>query len=280
MPVIYKETVALLATIYELREAEAIANRLFEDHLGIHKITRLTTPEAFFSPSQDARYKKAIPRLLTGEPLQYIIGAADFYGRRFGVNNQTLIPRNETEELVDWIIKTHKHQSNLRVLDIGTGSGCIAICLELELKHADTSAYDFSLEAITQAQKNAVSLGSNVHFEQIDILSADSIPSFDIIVSNPPYIPMRDQSEMHTNVLSHEPHSALFVPDDNPLMFYDKITSLASKALNRDGKLYFEIHENFGNVTKLMIEKYGFNDVVIRQDLNGKDRMICATKAQ
>ncbi len=278
--VIYKETVGLLSTLYDLREAEAISNRLFEDLLGVNKITRLTSTDILFSNRQSQLYKNAIARLLDGEPLQYIIGFADFYGRQYAVNSETLIPRNETEELVDWIISNHKSQTNLSVLDIGTGSGCIAISLALGMNHSRVSAWDISAGAISCAQENTNTHKSKVEFRLVDILEQDKIPPFDIIVSNPPYIPNRDKEDMHENILAHEPISALFVSDENPLIFYDKITSLAKESLSPNGKLYFEIHENFGTQTIDLISDYGFRDVMIKEDLNDKHRMICATNPQ
>jgi release factor glutamine methyltransferase len=211
---------------------------------------------------------------LTGEPIQYILGEAPFYGRNFSVSRDTLIPRNETEELVHRILKENP-KSGLRVLDLGTGTGCISITLALELKDPEVYALDVSVEALDVARKNAAQLGANVGFLEGDLLGAiPNLPLFDVLVSNPPYVPLRDKEEMHANVLNFEPHLALFVPDEDPLLFYRAIGSWGQQLLKTGGKLYLEIYENLANELVQLLLSQGYNQVQVHPDLNGKNRMI------
>ena len=219
---------------------------------------------------------RAVERLLAHEPIQHIVGVAHFHGHRFKVDRHTLIPRPETEQLVDMIIDQNP-ATDLRVLDIGTGSGCIAISLARALKFAQVTAFDVSQAALDVAAGNASALGAKVKFCLTDILSAKPVDNqFDIIVSNPPYICHSEKSQMESNVLLYEPHTALFVPDNDPLLFYRAIALYASRALSPGGKLYFEINAAYGNATAQLLKQHGFTDIEIVRDFYGRDRFASA----
>jgi release factor glutamine methyltransferase len=218
----------------------------------------------------------AFSQLLEKKPIQYILGEAPFYGREFKVNASVLIPRNETEELVHLIIKENK-KLNLRILDIGTGSGCIPISLALEIPSSKTFALDISKEALEVAKDNAKKHEESIIFFQVDILNEDiPVKDLDIIVSNPPYVCESEKSLMHENVLNFEPHLALFVKDNDPLVFYKIIAKKAKSALKSSGKLYFEINEAFGEKVQYLLEEQGYREISIIQDLNNKDRIVKA----
>jgi release factor glutamine methyltransferase len=215
-------------------------------------------------------------RLKNNEPLQYVTGYADFYNLKFKVNNSVLIPRPETEELVYWILKDHKHQAILRLLDIGTGSGCIPITLKKERSVWDITALDIDENALAVAKENADLNKTAIFFIKTDILNPKHdvlTQKFDIIVSNPPYVLAKDKNEMRANVLDFEPHLALFVPDNDPLLFYRHILDFSIKNLNENGKLYFEIHADLGEQTRNLCLQY-FKNVTLEQDMSGRDRMI------
>lgn len=217
--------------------------------------------------------EKALEKLLRGMPIQYILGKAPFYGREFKVGPEVLIPRNETEELVHLIIKENP-QSGLKILDVGTGSGCIPITLELEMKNAVVFGLDISEKALEMANENAKSLKADVLFFHCNILQEEiPIQELDILVSNPPYVRDSEQAQMHQNVLQYEPHLALFIADDNPLIFYLSIAEKGRNALKPGGKLYFEINEAFGSETKKLMEDLGYSEIRILEDLNGRNRM-------
>ena len=270
----YAEWLASLSaqlTAYSQAEAENLVFWLFEHHVGLR---RSELPLAIPSETNREPLLADFERLLTGEPIQYILGEAAFYGRNFLVTRDTLIPRNETEELVHRILKENP-KPRLRVLDLGTGTGCIPITLALELKDPEVYALDVSVEALEVARQNALNLGANVQFMEGDLLGA--IPNFalfDVLVSNPPYVPLRDQEEMHANVLNFEPHLALFVPDEDPLLFYRAIGSWGQQLLKKGGKLYLEIYENLADELVQLLLSLGYSQVQVHQDLNGKNRMI------
>ena len=215
--------------------------------------------------------RKIVVELKTKKPLQYILGEAHFCGMKIKVNESALIPRPETEELVDWILK----ESFNSALDIGTGSGCIAVALA-KYSNAEISALDISVDALRLAQKNAKLANVNVLFNQHDILQEKLFDKFDLIVSNPPYVLNSEKKEMNENVLNYEPNLALFVSDSNPLIFYNKIISLATNSLNRGGMLFFEINDRFANKLVNMLDNIGFVDIELKKDINDKDRMIKA----
>jgi release factor glutamine methyltransferase len=263
-----------LQPLYSKQESESLVFWLFEEYLGKSRIDLINNNVVETIPIE---LEKAFKELLTGKPIQYITGKAPFYGREFLVNSNVLIPRNETEELVHLIIKENKI-SGLRILDIGTGSGCIPITLALEIKDSEVFGLDISEKALSVASKNAISLGAEVVFQKCDILNKE-IPfmDLDIIVSNPPYVRKSEKEMMHDNVLKHEPHLALFVDNDDPLLFYKQIAKKAIKVLRPHGRIYFEINEALGNETADILTEYGYTEVKLLEDLNGKKRMVRAT---
>ena len=270
----YTDWIASLSTqltSYDQQEAENLVFWLLEQHLGLR---RADLQQAYPHPALPAALLADFQRLLTGEPIQYIFGEAPFYGRSFAVSRDTLIPRNETEELVHRILKENP-KPGLRVLDLGTGSGCIPITLALELQSPEVFALDVSEEALAIARKNASLLEAQVEFLEGDLLgSIPTLALFDVIVSNPPYVPLRDQGEMHANVLNFEPHLALFVPNEDPLVFYRAIGNWGQQLLKKGGKLYLEIYENLAEELIALLQSLGYNQVQVYPDLNGKNRMI------
>lgn len=273
----YAEWLASLSaqlTAYSQAEAENLVFWLFEHHLGLRRSELILA-----IPSETNRMPilADFERLLTGEPIQYILGEAPFYGRNFSVTRDTLIPRNETEELVHRILKENP-TPGLRVLDLGTGTGCIPITLALELKDPEVYALDVSVEALEVARKNAAHLGANVQFLRGDLLAEiPNLALFDVLVSNPPYVPLRDQVEMHVNVLNFEPHLALFVPDEDPLLFYRAIGNWGQQLLKTGGKLYLEIYENLADELVQLLQSLDYTQVKVHEDLNGKNRMVTCT---
>jgi len=258
-------------TAYSQSEAENLVFWLFEKHLGLR---RADLGLVYPNPSLPTPVLADFHRLLTGEPIQYILGEAPFYGRSFAVSRDTLIPRNETEELVHRIIKENS-RVGLRVLDLGTGTGCIPITLALELIKPEVVALDVSVQALEVARQNALHLGAQVQFLEGDLLGdIPKLALFDVLVSNPPYVPMRDQEAMHANVLDFEPHLALFVPDEDPLLFYRAIGTWGQQLLKSKGKLYLEIYENLAQGVVSLLQSLGYSQVQVHQDLNGKNRMI------
>lgn len=270
---LYQQYTNQLSTIYSTQEAGELSLWLMEHFLGL-KRSELLQDKAVLEIPQAMGL--ALEALMRQEPIQYILGKAPFYGREFRVSNAVLIPRNETEELVHLIIKENKIP-NPSILDIGTGSGCIPISLALEIPGSKVAALDISVEALAVAKENARKLQASVDFYQVDIIK-DSIPvdNLDIIVSNPPYVKYSEKELMHPNVLDHEPHVALFVFDEDPLIFYREIAIKAKHSLKPEGKLYFEINEGLGKQTAELIIDQGYQQVRIHQDLNGKERMVSA----
>ena len=267
-----------LATCYDSREIEGITRIIFEDVLlwqPINIVMRENEPLPEFF---DNRLASIISRLKQHEPLQYILGKARFHGHSFDVTPATLIPRPETEQLVDMIVDENPG-SDLQVLDIGTGSGCIAISLARALKFAQVTATDISRAALEVAQQNAAALKTRVKFLEQDILSCRA-PSevWDIIVSNPPYITEQEKAAMERNVLDYEPASALFVPDNDPMLFYRPIASYASRALKNGGRLYLEINRAMGNLVCDTLQRAGLSNIQVHNDFNGNVRFVTATK--
>jgi len=261
--------------IYDRQEAESLVSWLFEQHLDYRRSDSLKEADETTFPR---KLFLDFERLKTGEPIQYILGKGPFYGRDFLVNKSTLIPRNETEELVHLIIKENP-EVGLKILDIGTGTGCIPISLDLEMNTPEVFGVDISEEALSVAKKNAVALDSKVTFLRCDILSQiPEVPKLDILVSNPPYVLLSEKSLMHQNVLDFEPELALFVPNDDPLLFYNAIANKALQLLKAGGKLYFEINEKYGDGVVQLLTELGYSEVRLRKDLNGKDRMIKAIR--
>lgn len=268
-----------LSGSYPKDEIVSFLYLLSEHYLDLRRIDFSLQPNHKITETQWAHLEEAINRLKHEEPIQYIMGKTQFYDEFFTVNHHVLIPRPETEELVDWIIKDHQNsKESLKILDIGTGSGCIPISLKKHLAYSEVYAMDISEEALAVAKNNAKALEVSIHWLHEDILTAKSFEtSLDVIVSNPPYVRILEKNEMASNVLDNEPHLALFVADDDALLFYRKIASFASTYLKESGTLYFEINQYLGLETKALVEQFGF-DVVLKKDLNGNDRMLKATK--
>ena len=272
---LFQEYSNKIQKLYPKQEAESLVLWLFESYLGKKRMDILKNETLENLPSG---LTIAVENLLMGMPIQYILGKGPFYGREFVVSPAVLIPRNETEELVHLIIKENPKEG-LHILDIGTGSGCIPVTLALEMKMPTVFGIDISEEALDIAKKNADLLQSKVDFIQSDILKEElPFEDLDIIVSNPPYVRHSEKNLMHTNVLAYEPHLALFVYDEDPLLFYRIISQKALKTLKSGGKLYFEINEAFGKETKELMERTGFLDVEIFEDLNGRQRMVRGIK--
>ena len=267
---------------YDEREAEQIAYLTAAHLVGLGDHTAPLRADLQRDwPLDEELLRSTAERLRAGEPMQYILGQTDFYGRLFAVDSRVLIPRPETEELVDRIRRTER--SARRLLDVGTGSGCIAISLALELPTAQVSAVDISLDALSVARHNAEQLGATVDFRQADALQgleeAFCGEQFDVIVSNPPYVPDSDRATMHCNVLEHEPELALFVPDEDPLRFYRAIAQAGATLLRPGGALYFEIYHALSDEMRLLVESLGYEEVRIITDLYNKPRMLCGRKA-
>ncbi|MFT3933747.1 MAG: peptide chain release factor N(5)-glutamine methyltransferase [Chitinophagaceae bacterium] len=269
--------------IYDEREAGNIADLVLEKLTGWQKIDRVMNKNVPLSQRQEEQLQQYTDALAKHQPVQYVLQEAWFYNMKLYVDENVLIPRPETEELADWIIKDlrEKKIATPKIIDIGTGSGCIPLALKKNLINADVHACDISTGALAVAQKNASSLHLSIQWHQLDILNAEArnaLPAFDIIVSNPPYIPQSDKASMAANVLEHEPHLALFVEDSNPLLFYTTIADFAKQHLTPTGSIYFEIHEAMGSAVTKMLQEKGFANVELRKDLQGRDRMIACSR--
>lgn len=268
--------------LYDGREAANIAHLLMEHITGLGKLDRIVHKDMDLTPKWESQYREGLEQLLSGRPIQHITGRSWFYGMELIVSDQVLIPRPETEELVEWVLLDHPSQPALRLLDVGTGSGCIPIALKKHWPSADIWAMDVSAGALEIAARNAQMQHTPVNFIRQDVLdpqAATLLPQLNVIVSNPPYIPEREKSGMDANVQHFEPANALFVPDSDPLLFYRRIGQLAQERLEPGGRLYFEIHEDFGEAVKAELLRQRFTDVVLKKDMFGKDRMVRATKA-
>lgn len=265
-----------LQPLYDEREAKQMASWLIEDFFNISTFQIQYNELIDWSIEREEKINDAIKRLKKNEPIQYITEKAHFFGLEFKVSPSTLIPRPETEELVDWILQENKGNPTAHMLDIGTGSGCIPISIQKKMPLSNLKSIDISKEALTIAQENNQRLNTKVTFYKKDILKEllTEFEKFDAIVSNPPYIREFERELMHENVLKYEPHLALFVDNHTPLVFYKRITFLATKALKKGGKLYFEINESFGRETALLLKNAGFSTVEIIKDLQGKDRIV------
>lgn len=265
-----------LSPIYNIEEINSFIYIIFEHILRYAKIDILLRKDEKIDDSDYKNITDIVKRLLKHEPIQYIIGETEFYNLIIKVNEYTLIPRPETEELVDLIINDNKHR-NISILDIGTGSGCIAISLAKYLSNAKVSAIDISNQAIEMAKLNAQNNNVQINFIVQDILKIEKLEiKYDLIVSNPPYIRISEKDRMHKNVLDYEPHSALFVSDNDPLVFYRTIAKFAKKHLNDNGTLYFEINEALGEETKKMLLHLAFKNISVLKDIFEKDRIIKA----
>ncbi len=280
---VYKYYRDLLVDLYGQEEASSLMTIFFEHFLSLKRHEILSGSARRISESELLKIHFASKELLKERPIQYITGVAWFYGSPFHVTPDVLIPRPETEELCDWIIKdclrAFPLPSSFSILDIGTGSGCIAITLKQNLKNATVTALDISEKALALARTNASDRDVEIDFLQADILNNEAWPKekFDVIVSNPPYVRESEKAWMQSNVLDHEPHLALFVSDEQPLVFYEVIGRFALQTLSEKGRLYFEINENLQDEIKLMLEQLGFSQIEFRKDMNDKFRMLRCT---
>ena len=266
---------------YPAQETESLVRIILNHvcHLQIHELW--SGKDTQILPNERKLIEEIVEGLLKYEPIQYLLGETEFYGLRFVVNKQVLIPRPETEELVEWIVsdaKTAYFSNELRVLDIGTGSGCIAISLAKHLPKAKVYGLDISEEALSVARQNAVINQVAVEWIRQDILdsceSNDLPQTFDIIVSNPPYVTPAEKAAISQNVLEYEPHLALFTPQDQPLLFYERIADFGKKHLCQHGLVYFEINPSFGREVVGLLDRKGYHNGVLRQDISGKERMV------
>ena len=268
-----------LSDFYPETEIRSFTNLLISEITGFSRTEIIVNKNTNFSDEQIVLLRTFVEKLKKYVPIQYVLGKSYFMNLQFFVNDAVLIPRPETEELVEWIAETIPAHRSFSVLDIGTGSGCIAISLKNIFTNAIVSAYDVSEAALTVAGQNAKLNNLPVIFEKYDILNQDTASKkWDLIVSNPPYIPENEKIGILPNVLDNEPHLALFVPDNDPLIFYRKIAQFAQKHLSVGGLLFFEIHRDFGKQTLNLLNELCFADVELRRDLSGNDRMIKARK--
>ena len=264
-----------LEGLYPETEIRSFSQLMIEKVTGFSRTEIIVNKNTLFSDEQHQEIESFIKKLKNFIPIQYILGETEFYGLTFNVNESVLIPRPETEELVDWIRTENDRSATLNILDIGTGSGCIAISLKQEFTNAIVDAFDISDEALITAQNNANRNNLEVNFSKVDILNApDFETKWDIIVSNPPYVLENEKAKILPNVLDNEPHLALFVPDNDPLLFYRSISQLALRQLKPGGKLYFEINRQYGKATMDLLVELDFTDIELRKDISGNDRMI------
>lgn len=272
-----------LAGIYDVEEIDSFFYILIESYLGMQRISLVLKPEMSFSIEAMEPILNALEALKKEIPIQYILGEMEFFGLSFKVNSHVLIPRPETEELVEWILNIEKSESinnGLKILDIGTGSGCIAVSLAKNLNHAQVYALDVSHEALEVAKRNALLNNVSVEFIQVNMLKSETWNTefknlkFDIIVSNPPYVRELEKAQMKSNVVNNEPHLALFVENEDPLIFYKAITQYAVDNLTAKGYLFFEINEYLGKQMRLLLKSFDFNAIELKQDIFKKDRMI------
>jgi release factor glutamine methyltransferase len=291
-----------LASLYDVREIDSLCMLVLTDITGATSAKIKAFPELELSLEQTETISNILTRLKTGEPVQYILGHTEFYGLQFKVNPFVLIPRPETEELVEWALSSWQSsvdswQQPHHILDIGTGSGCIAITLKKNIPSAQVSAIDISPEALQTAKENAELNEVEINFIKADILSLKSETEhpkrrsplehnkkiidrekFEIIISNPPYVTLHDKTQMHTNVTDFEPHTALFVPENDPLVFYKAIANFAATHLQKNGLLFFEINESYGKQIVELLNNKSFKNIELIKDISGKARMIKAMK--
>jgi release factor glutamine methyltransferase len=281
-----------LYALYDESEAANIASLALEHITSLPKADRLLKKDTPLSPSQFSQLEDYIQRLQQHEPIQYIMNKAWFYGMELFVDNAVLIPRPETEELVDWIVKDVKasgktvferrpkeadETTQLKILDVGTGSGCIALALKKAMPKAEVWGCDVSEEALNIARRNGSALDIRVDFQGMNFLDYNQqkhLPTVDIVVSNPPYIPFHNKEQMKPNVVAYEPHTALFVPDTDALLFYKAVAHFGKHRLHKGGSLYMEIHEDLGKDVVELFKKEGYETVELRKDMQGKDRMV------
>lgn len=275
-----------LNKIYDEGEAIAITGIVMEKITGLRITDSQFKKEKSLTPDQASLFNKILERLLTHEPVQYVLNESWFFGFKFYVDKNVLIPRPETEELVEWIITDCNASLStqqqgigvLKILDIGSGSGCIPVSLKRKMQKSEICSCDISIEALKVAKKNATDLDTDINFIRLDFLDKEQwkqLPEFDIIISNPPYVPAKEAAQMLTNVLKYEPSIALFVPDDDALIFYKAIAEFGKQHLKKGGNIFLEIHESLGEAVLKMLKENGYT-AEIRKDMQQKDRMIKA----
>ena len=267
-----------LEEAYDSREARSLALVLMEYIAGIDMKEMIVEPDAYLDEVEKERIMSAVERLLKHEPVQYIIGLAYFAGNEFEVTPDVLIPRPETEELVRWILEDHAGSDNLSIADVGTGSGCIAVSLSLRMSDAEIDGLDISKAALELAAKNNEELGGRVKFFKLDIIDETTWVQkiYDVIVSNPPYIPEQHKKSLSANVAGYEPESALFVPGDDALLFYRALSGFAKTHLSSSGSVYVEVHEELAAEVVELFKSQGFSQVIFHSDINDKPRMVKA----
>ena len=277
-----------LETIYDDRESDNIADWVFEKVTGLKRWQRRNNHDKLIADYL-IKLEKYLSALLQHQPVQYVLNEAWFYKMKFFVNENVLIPRPETEELVEWIVDDFriqigdlgfKEKLNFRIIDIGTGSGCIPVSLKKNLSNAEVTAIDVSEKALVVAKKNAHDLGTEINFQQLDFLNEnewENLPVLDIIVSNPPYIPIKEKAILAKNVTEFEPGIALFVANDDPYIFYEKIAAFSKVHLKQEGIIYVEVHEEYAGNVKTIFENAGLS-ATIKKDIYGKERMVRAIK--
>ncbi|GGF73550.1 peptide chain release factor N(5)-glutamine methyltransferase [Wenyingzhuangia marina] len=269
---------ATLESHYPTSEIDSFFKIILEDVLNLSKIDFALEPNKIVSDDKNTKIDQIISRLAEHQPIQHLIGFTEFMDLKIMVNEHVLIPRPETEELIRWILNDYSTAPNLDVLDIGTGSGCIPIALSKSLNDANINTIDISTKAIETAKKNAEINKVNINFIHQDILTTNQFPQqYDVIVSNPPYVRNLEKAEMQKNVLEFEPHLALFVEDNDPVIFYKKIAELAISAIKPKGALYYEINQYLGKETIELLKQIGFKNIELKKDMFGNDRMIKAT---
>lgn len=280
----YQESLKLmhdrLDAVFGKSEVDAMTRMVMDEILQCSPVDLVLRADHDVPAFFPAKLEQIIARLERQEPIQHILGVAQFHGHRFKVTPDTLVPRPETEQLVDLIVDEHGDREDLRILDVGTGTGCIAISLARALRFAQVAAIDVSAAALEVAQENAQALKTRIKFIRADILSMPLWPaaSLDIVVSNPPYVCLGEQAQMERNVLDYEPHIALFVPDDDPLLFYRPIASQAANALAPGGKIYLEVNRRFAQEVADLLRRHGFADTRVIRDTFNNDRFVTATR--
>jgi len=277
---LYRNFLVQLQKIYSLGEATTITEWVFEKMASLKRSDILKNPEKIITPAADKLIQETLQELLLHKPVQYVLGEAWFYHTKFKVNAHVLIPRPETEELVEQLITDRKSKlTDPAILDIGTGSGCIPIAIKKNLPASKLTAIDVSEAALVLAKENATLHNANINFMLLDFLDEStwlSLPMFDIIISNPPYIPINEKEKLAKNVADFEPQLALFVPNKSPLIFYEKIAAFGRDHLLPNGKIYLETHEDFAKETAALFRTY-YQTVMIKKDMYGKERMIIIT---
>ena len=277
---LYRNFLISLQKIYELGEATFITDWVFEKMISLKRADILKNPNKLITAEAEKRVHETLMQLLLHRPVQYVLGEAWFYHTKFKVNENVLIPRPETEELVEQLIKDRQSKiTDPVILDIGTGSGCIPIAIKKKLPAAVITSIDISEQALALARENAALHHTHITFTQLDFLDESNwhkLPDCNIIISNPPYIPISQKESLQKNVKDFEPPIALFVPDENPLIFYEKIAAFGKNKMHHAGKIYLETHEDYANEVANLFRK-DYSMVMIRKDMYGKERMLWVT---